>query len=162
MSSTQIGTSPQAADYTKASVNKIYTFAIATVANILTFQTILNITGKGYLKKCLLIGNSVTQNLRITIDGTETVLLTCPSSSASAFGILLEDLIAINASNGLNGVITNALYGFQNNVGSYPDTSNTHATIKLAQLLYFNTSLLIEVSCISTAGASGEYSYVAI
>jgi hypothetical protein len=131
-------------DWSQASVNK-YSSANVTCTPANTFVTALNISGKGYLKKlvCFDSNSPIGDTLRITVDGTQTVLLTFDPASSIVMGVCTEDLTTITSTN-----ITVLCNGTQKNVvqvTSYPYTTNAKYFILLSQPIYFNSSLLVEV-----------------
>ena len=148
-------------DWSKASQQKIQSGSASTTNNETNFTNILNVNGKGYLIKSLLIGalTSTNYHLRITIDGTITVLLYCtPLSAGLCCGVVLENLINPTSTN------TYISYGYSSttmaqiaNSTSYPDTSNSKSFITLIQPIYFSTSLVIDVS--SSSSSSNSISY---
>ncbi|MBZ9686874.1 hypothetical protein G9F72_011110 [Clostridium estertheticum] len=153
-------------NWNNATLNKVAQFYPSLPVN--AFQSILNISGKGYVNKVLMDagGTGAVMHIRITVDGVVMVLIQSPSDdSINAFGVLLEDLIKPSNSGSPSIIMAyfrNKYCNLYPNPDSYPHTLNYARTIVLAQPIYFNTSLLIELSCTDSGGKYIEVSYVVL
>lgn len=145
------------ADWSQATVNKCVYAMVVGSGNTATFNSLLNVTGKGYLSKVLCNNDaySTIKHLKITVDNVLRAYLRSDSGAASLFGVMLDgDYVTIAGRQ--NFTI------YESQMTTYPDTSNTKTVMKLAQPIYFNTSLKIELSSANTQSNAFEYSYAVL
>lgn len=146
---------------------------LATIAVSNTFQTLLNITGEGYLYKavgCNIEGITKTSKIKITVDGV--VKVWTKNSGAlkdSLTGLVVEEFtkpvsatypippatLCPSATVGelklYNLMIPNTL--------SYPQASEVAGCIIIPKPVYFSSSLLIEITTDDTVANHYQYSY---
>lgn len=132
--------------------------AFTNASTASTWFTVYSVTGKGFLTRAMLSYPSGTGNsikLRLTVDGTVTFLtsLSRNGSQSYAVGIMTEDYITNNAGSMQSryGALNYFIYDGSNppSIVDYPyTTDNVRALCLLANPIFFNTSLLVEVQCV--------------
>ena len=141
-------------DYSKVSTIISKQGTITLPANGITsaMVTILNVTGKGYLRQALLAsvgGSATSQYLKITVDGIVTFFVNSGTSSISiALGLVRPECYIYTAS-GTRIKINTSSTSYYSNTIQYPYTNNVGGSApeclcNLPQDIYFKQSLLIE------------------
>ena len=134
-----------------------------TIATAGTYQTVLSQTGQGYFTKILIGGHATNiPKLRITIDGVVVFYSKNNVSGANYSGILLESFLAdeagtwkIRASNAFTSAQVTTV-----TLKSYPCNDDTvNAVVLLPQPIFFNTSLLVEITNTTNNGQAVTYMY---
>ena len=135
-----------------------------TIATGGVYETILSVTGKGYLSRAILEShNAALARIRITIDGVQKILVKSSNLLVIVGMMQLSEVsthdssskIAIREPNFQTGVGT---VGNPQSVAEYPATGDTQSMVYLPQPIFFNTSLLIEVTH-ATNGGNVNYEY---
>ena len=138
-------------------ISEINSFTAGTPAD--TYETVFSISGKGYLSD--FIGRTTDAGgedvkMRITIDGV--VIFAGYSTNSSSFCALIQTSKSLIDSTGDLMIIDANGTGFANFAGTwsfvdYPHTDDTEleAVTFLAQPIFFNASLLIEVKAAASS-----------
>jgi hypothetical protein len=139
-------------------INKNFNFTTTAVAN--AFQTVLSITGSGYISKMLFACTNTTYpaTVRVTIDGVVVWLGTTVSTTALA-GFLLEEYLHFSSGAGLYTRHLTTLISLSTSATvlvEYPYTANVTNPIYaiLASPIQFRSSLLIEYTTTNTPGGA--------
>lgn len=128
-----------------------------------TYETLYKVTGKGYLSKAIITGDtSNICKIKITVDGVVKFAAQSVSSATSAAGIITSDQLLNGATSDIAKIIN---FG-GNTVASlltpktYPYVDDTdRGFCILSQPIFFNTSLLIEVTN-TVDGGTVNHSYI--
>lgn len=145
----------------RSMVNQVSTFATAALTT--TYQTIVNLTSKGYLDTFVMQGNANVVTIRITVDGIVKFEGTS-NVATNMVGVVMKSLVittttlnpAVESPNTPQQLLPiaglNALVGFP-----YTTNTNQNGTLCiLADSLYFKNTLLIEAK-VGSATASPAY-----
>jgi hypothetical protein len=125
------------------------------------WHTVIDITGKGYVKKWgTLVSSSYSFMSRITIDDVVVFYARATSSSEGCLGVK-ENVWCNNGTLYMPVFYDTGSFGIAN-LGANPifpllDGSNSCSII--SSLLYFKKSLKVEISCSGTTGWIGYYDF---
>lgn len=116
------------------------------------YQTMLSIGGKGFLKSfyTTVSASGNTISIRATIDGVVKILLSTTVSNHYIGLITKNDLYASStAGNVAVRQPASALINGDTAISGYPLTDSTGHIILIDSPIYFLTSLLLEINCVS-------------
>ncbi|MDB5054445.1 MAG: hypothetical protein JWM44_2495 [Bacilli bacterium] len=118
------------------------------------YQTILSVTGKGFLKTFYVLSPSAS--FKVTIDGVVKILMATSSGSALSGLFSKEDMILSSTVVGFRKPTNDNILGVYGNVfKSFPLIDSSGGAVAVDSPIYFKNSLLLEIN----ATSGGAYSY---
>jgi len=128
-----------------------------------TFETMLSVSGKGFLTRAVLVSpdGSATGQIRVTVDGVVKVLNQAPVSTGGMCGV--EQINSSTATTGSYMAhrvpgLGRSIVSANNTVAEYPTISGVENIIYISMPIFFDTSLLIEATS-SISGSQIRYEY---
>ena len=135
-----------------------------TVTGVGSYQTVVDITGKGYLAKAVIANGTgigtPTAYIKVTIDGVLKHYTRFTYASRQGGGLLTQDFL-YNSTVIVNGTMTQI--GTAPIEVPYPTTNGSEAGVVVMPMpIFFDTSLKIEVQVSSDQASGYEYKYAVI